>query len=125
MSKNMQNKDWKSFFNKRSMDVLLVGALAILLFFVAWTVFHEDENVENVNAVQMSETEQKLALILQEIEGVGEASVAVCEEEGKVTSVVVVCEGAKDFRVVLDVREAVSTALNTDQKSVKIYLKKG
>ena len=123
MSKNMQNKGWKSFFNKRSMDVLLVGALAILLFFVAWTAFHEDENVEN--AVQMSETEQKLALILQEIEGVGEASVAVCEEEGKVTSVVVVCEGAKDFRVVLDVREAVSTALNTDQKSVKIYLKKG
>lgn len=121
----MQNKGWKSFFNKRSMDILLVGALAILLFFVAWTVFREDENVENVNAVQMSETEQKLALILQEIEGVGEASVAVCEEEGKVTSVVVVCEGAKDFRVVLDVREAVSTALNTDQKSVKIYLKKG
>ena len=46
------------------------------------------------------------------------------EEEDEVKSVVVVCEGAKDIRVVMEVREAVATALNTQQKSVKIYLKK-
>ena len=61
---------------------------------------------------------------MQEIEGVGDASVVVCEEDNEVKSVVVVCEGAKDIRVVMEVREAVATALNTQQKSVKIYLKK-
>ena len=61
---------------------------------------------------------------LQEIDGVGEASVIVYEKEGDVENVVVVCEGANDLRVVMNVREAVASALGTEQNSVKIYLKK-
>ena len=39
-------------------------------------------------------------------------------------ALVVVCEGANDFQVVMHVREAVAAALGTEQKAVKIYLKK-
>ncbi|MBR2375017.1 MAG: hypothetical protein IKA88_01880 [Clostridia bacterium] len=72
----------------------------------------------------MTESEQKIARILEEIDGVGDAEVIVCETEDGVKSAVVVCEGARDFTVVLDVREAVAAALGTEQSAVKIYLKK-
>jgi hypothetical protein len=72
----------------------------------------------------MTDTEIKVLRILQEIDGVGEANVVVCETKEGIESVVVVCQGANDLRVVMNVREAVATALGTTEKSVKIYLKK-
>lgn len=108
----------------RIKDVLWISIVALLLFSACFLVFNKEESAQSVALVQMSEKEQKISQILQEIEGVGEASVVVCEEDDEVKSVVVVCEGAKDIRVVMEVREVVATALNTQQKSVKIYLKK-
>lgn len=126
MSKREEKTNkWASLLNGRIKDVLLMGILAVLLFSAAWAVFSKDNENKSVAAVHMSETEEKLMRILQEIDGVGEASVVVCEDENEVQGVVVVCEGANDLRVVMSVREAVSAALNTEQKSVKIYLKKG
>ena len=108
----------------RIKDVIWISIVALILFLACFVVFGKEENVESVATTQMSEKEQKISQILQEIDGVGEVSVVVCEEDEEVKSVVVVCEGAKDIRVVMEVREAVATALNTEQKSVKIYLKK-
>ena len=48
----------------------------------------------------------------------------VCEDENGVKSVVVVCEGANNFCVILDIREAVAAALGTQESAVKIYQKK-
>ena len=48
----------------------------------------------------------------------------IYEKDEEIESVVVVCEGANNLRVVMNIREMVSTALGTEQKSVKIYLKK-
>ena len=79
--------------------------------------------METSVAIQ-TETEKKIGLILQEIEGVGEASVAVCETEEGVLGAVVVCQGANNLKVIMDVREAVATALGTEEKAVKVYLKK-
>jgi hypothetical protein len=86
-------------------------------------VFQDDEG-ENVQTAVLTENEQKVVRILEEIDGVGKASVAVCETDDGVESVVVVCEGANDLRVIMDVKEAVSAALGTKQNAVKIYLKK-
>jgi hypothetical protein len=86
-------------------------------------VFQDDEG-ENVQTAVLTENEQKVVRILAEIDGVGKASVAVCETDDGVESVVVVCEGANDLRVIMDVKEAVSAALGTKQNAVKIYLKK-
>ena len=123
MSKQATRKISK-FFSGRIKEVLLMCALAIVLFYTAWKIFNEDGDADKASQFQLSESEVKVMRILQEIEGVGKASVVVCEDENEVKSVVVVCEGANDFRVVMDVREAVSAALNTQQKSIKIYLKK-
>ncbi len=102
--------------------MLIMGILALVLFYTAWKIFQVDGEEEASFA--LSENEVKIMRLLQEIDGVGEASVVVYEEGTEVKSVVVVCEGANDLRVVMNVREAVATAMNTSQQSVKIYLKK-
>ena len=103
------------------------GALLLILGFIvvmaAWLVFRSDDG-EKTTAVYATETEIKVLRLLQEIDGVGEANVIVYEKEDEIESVVVVCEGANNLRVVMNVREAVATALGTEEKAVKVYLKK-
>ena len=116
----VEKKWWK---NGKIKDILLLATLAFILIFASWKIFYQEDNVETSVAIQ-TETEKKIGLILQEIEGVGEASVAVCETEEGVLGAVVVCQGANNLKVIMDVREAVATALGTEEKAVKVYLKK-
>ena len=124
--KEMENMSLKGFFKRidgRWKDILLLSAFAIVLIFAAWQIFHT-EDTEDVVALEASESEIKVSRLLEEIDGVGEANVIVYETEEGAKSVVVVCEGANDLRVVMNVREAVAAALGTEEKAVKIYLKK-
>jgi len=114
----------RKFFSGKVKDVCILGALAILLTFAAWKIFYKDDEAQAVSKIAASDTETKIGKLLEEIEGVGSADVMICETEDGVTGVVVVCEGANDFQVVMHVREAVAAALGTEQKAVKIYLKK-
>lgn len=125
----MSKKEWvplKGFMKKidgRIKDIMLLSALALLLIVTAWQIFHTEEK-EDAITVSATETEQKVIRLLEEIDGVGDANVIVYETEEGVKNVVVVCEGANDLRVVMNVREAVAAALGTEEKAVKIYLKK-
>ena len=105
-------------------DILLLSVLALTLIFAAWKIFYASESGESATAISGSESERKVSLLLQEIEGVGAADVMIYETEDGVQSVVVVCEGAKNLQVLINVREAVAAALGTEEKAVKIYLKK-
>lgn len=105
-------------------EIFLLSVLALTLIFAAWKIFYTDESGESPTAVSGSESERKISCLLQEIDGVGDADVMICETEDGVQSVVVVCEGARDLQVVINVREAVAAALGTEEKAVKIYLKK-
>ena len=112
----------KRYLREKWKDLLLIGVLAIALLFAISRVF--GGNKEKTIASSMTETERKVSRLLQEIQGVGEAEVIVCETEDGTKNVVIVCDGAKNIRVILDVREAVAAALGTDENSVKIYQKK-
>lgn len=112
----------KGYLRGKWKDLLVIAVLAIVLLFAISCVFKGDK-AESVS-YEMTETEIKVSRLLREIEGVGDAEVIVCETEDGAKSVVVVCEGAKDIRVIMDVREAVAAALGTDEQSVKIYQKK-
>ena len=107
----------------RMKDILLLSSLAILLIVAAWQIFHTEEAEETLS-ITPTEAEIKVMRLLEEIDGVGENSVIVYETEEGAKSVVVVCEGANNLRVCMDVREAVAAALGTEEKAVKIYLKK-
>lgn len=118
-------KTWSGFIkNGKWRDVLLMGILGCTLVFVAWKLFSEDDTEEGFVSGTTTATEEKVGRLLNEIEGVGEAEVMICETEDGVQSVVVVCDGAKNLSVVMTIREAVSAALGTEEKTVKIYQKK-
>ncbi len=106
----------------RRREIILLCILALILGIAVWKFFY-DPAKETVNT-SATESEKKLSALLAEIDGVGEAEVMICEDEDGIKSVVVVCEGAKDLRVMMDIREAVAAALGTEEKAVKIYLKK-
>ncbi len=104
-------------------NIALFFAIAALLVVAVWQVFLTPK-ADVVTSAGVSDLESELSLLLNEMEGVGEASVMIYETEEGVQSVVVVCEGANDLQVNMNVREAVAAALGTNEKSVKIYLKK-
>ncbi len=116
----------KEFFKGKKKEILILFAIALVLAFASWKVFFGEEKAKTsaTTITAQTESEKKLSAILKQIDGVGEAEVMICETEEGVQSVVVVCSGANDLGVVMDIREAVSAALGTDEKSVKIYLKK-
>ena len=127
MNKTEKNSEITSLKNRlfpkgKVKDVLIVGVLALTLVIAAWRIFYNGD--ETLPVGSGSETEQKVSRLLQEIDGVGKAEVMICETEDGVQSVVVVCEGANDISIVMDVREAVAAALGTEEKAVKVYLKK-
>lgn len=103
-------------------NIALFFTLACCLSIAVWQVFFiNDTN----NAVSLeNDLETELALFLKEMDGVGEVEVMIHETEEGVQSVVIICEGANDLLVNMNVREAVSAAIGADEKSVKIYLKK-
>jgi hypothetical protein len=103
-------------------QILWMGLLVLLLLFCCFGVFLQP--TATVDGAVQSETEQKIGQMLSQMQGVGEASVVICQTEEGVESVVVVCEGAKQLQTVVNIREAVATALGIEQKAVKIYLKK-
>ena len=112
-------KTRKKFVGSRAKEVILLFVLGLVLLLVAWQVFHGDDQ-----KTSGTDTEAKVCALLQEIHGVGDVNVMICETEDGVQSVVVVCEGANDLQVVINIREAVAAALGTQEKAVKIYLKK-
>ena len=120
------NKEKRGFFSKidgKTKDLLLVFALLFALVVSAWQIFQK-EDTQETTLVNATETEIKVMRLLEEIDGVGEANVIVCETEEGNKNVVVVCEGANDLRVVMNIRSAVAAALGTEEKAVKVYLKK-
>ena len=123
MNNQIKKEKWKKgFLASRIKEILVVGGLALALLFAVWKVFYTEET--SVSAT-LTPTEEKVGLLLSQIEGVGEAEVMIYETEEGVQSVVVVCEGANNLQVIINVREAVALALGTEEKNVKIYLKKG
>lgn len=109
--------------NGKRKEVFLLSVLGVVLCLAVWLVLADGKTLVT-SGKQYSETERKLVSLLEEMNGVGEAEVMVCETEEGVLGVVIVCEGANDLQVNMHLREAVSTALGTAQSNVKIYLKK-
>lgn len=124
INKIPQSIKQKRFFDGRTRDIFFLSVLALILIFAAWKTFQTDDKESMQTSAIMSENEAKVSRLLGEIDGVGEANVMICETEEGVQSVVVVCEGAEDLQVIMHVREAVAAALGTEEKAVKIYLKK-
>ena len=121
--------DIKNLFKSKWKDTVTFILIALILAIAVWLVFGKGaETTSSVSnsttSAVSSEEEIKLAELLSQIQGVGEVDVMIYQTESGEKSVVVVCDGANNLQVNMDVREAAATALGTTQQAVKIYLKK-
>ncbi len=119
-----KNKGIFSSLDSRTKDVLIIAVLAIFLVVVVYRVFYGQTDIQNTATNVMSETEKRISALIEEMDGVGDADVMISEDEDGAIGAVVVCQGANDLNVILRLREAIATALNIQEKNVKIYLKK-
>ena len=124
VTKPPQKAEKTLFKGGKVSEILWIAVSGFVLLISAWLLFYRDGKTTSTSKFSQTENEQKIGRLLENIEGVGEAEVMIYETEEGVQGAVVVCEGANDFFVVIKVREAVATALGTEEKSVKIYLKK-
>ena len=120
-----KGKTWReNVLQGRIKDVITVGILAFVLLFASWRIFYGDDTIDNSLNAATTQSENRVRRLLEEMEGVGKAEVMVCETEDKVSGVVVVCDGASDIQVMIQVKQAVAAALGIQEKAVKIYQKK-
>ena len=114
-------KERKRFQKEKLKDLMLVGVLALALALFGWSISEKEQ--KGTAELSYTETEARVSRLISQIDGVGGAELVICETETGVQSVVVVCEGAENFTVLMNVREAVSAALGIGEEKVKIYVK--
>ena len=109
---------------KRGAKLIQIGLFACLAFALCIAVQQAFFKEDKTSYAYENTEEAKLVAILENIAGVGEAEVMIGVYENGERGVVIVCEGANDLSVLMDVREVASIALGIEQKNVKVYLKK-
>lgn len=108
--------EWLKDKKKLIIVVLLVALLVVIVF-----LFFGSEEESVLGDSMKSDTELRLTALLERIDGVGDAEVMITENDGEITGVVVVCDGANSIMVRNDILNAVSTALNINKNNIAIY----
>lgn len=116
----MKKENIKKFFNNKTTRIVLILLIALLLLFAVYRVFFKSETPTKAQ-YQASELEQRLSRILSQIDGVGETTVMVGEEEGKAVSAVIVFSGADSILTRMRVIDAASGALGIGKENVLVY----
>ena len=120
--------DVKKVVKGKWKDAIMLILIALVLAIAVWMVYGENgrqqESLVNATTISKTDEEIKLTAFLSQIKGVGDVDVMIYKTETGETSVAIVCDGANDIHVQMDIREAVATALGTTQQAIKIYLKK-
>lgn len=101
----------KLFDKLKSSKYLPIVLIVLLCLAFAMILFTNDKTNGTTE-------EEKLEQILSKIEGVGKLSLFISNSEEK--KVVVVCEGANDIRVRIDLLDAVATALAIPKQNISI-----
>ncbi len=103
---------------KEKKKLIIVIALIALLIAIVFLFFGGEERSGDFSK---TDKELRLTALLESMDGIGEAEVMITEEEGLISGVVVVCEGADRIAVRNDILNAVSTALDINKNIIAIY----
>lgn len=107
-------------FFKRNKKLLTICICLFALVLIAVAIKLSTSDV--TSGTSKTQTETKLAAVLERMDGVGEVNVMVTEnDDGEILGVVVVCEGADNIMTRNDILNAVSTALNVERNMVAVY----
>lgn len=118
LDKIKDNPFVKKVFRSKKLR-LIISAIIIALALIIYSGVSE-KKTEEVSTV-MDEEETRLSKVLSSIEGAGQVEVMIVREDGVVTGVLVVAEGAKDIGVMLKLLDATSTVMGVDKSVVEVY----
>lgn len=118
LDKIKDNPFVKKVFRSKKLR-LVISAIIIALVLIIYSGVSE-KKTEETSAV-MDEEETRLSKVLSSIEGAGQVEVMIVREDGVVTGVLVVAEGAKDIGVMLKLLDATSTVMGVDKSVVEVY----
>lgn len=101
---------------------MLICVAALLLLFAVWKVFFGGNSSKAASGgYKPTELETRLSQILSEIEGAGQTTVMVGEENGVPVSAIVVFKGEDGILVRMRLIEATANALSIPPTDVLVY----
>ena len=116
----MKKENIKNFFSNKTARTVFVLLIALLLVFAVYRVFFKGKE-KSSTSYETTELEERLSQILSKIDGVGNVSVMVSEEEGRAVSAVIVFRGADSILTRMRVVDAASGALGIDKEYILVY----
>ena len=113
----------QKLFRNKTFRMVAVCVAALLLLLAVWLVFfaREGDTKETAGGYQSTALEEKLSLLLAQIEGVGDTTVMIAEEDGVPMSAIVVIKGDDGFLTRMRVIEVTASALNISPTDVLVY----
>ncbi len=117
----MNTERIKKLFQNRVFRVVSVCLLAFLLLLAVWKVFFPQKSDDAATAYEPTATEERLARLLGEIEGVESATVMIGEEDGAAKSAVVIVRGDLGLVTRSRVIDATANALQIERRNVLVY----
>lgn len=113
----------KKLFQNKTFRIVLICVAALLLLFAVWKVFFGGGGKAKATSGGYTPTdlETRLSQILSEIEGVGQTTVMIGEENGVPVSAIVVFKGEDGILTRMRVIEATANALSIPPTDVLVY----
>ena len=116
----MKKESVQKFFTNKTVRTVLILLIALLLVFAVYRVFFKKEAADT-GVYEATALEERLARILSGIDGVGNATVMVSEENGKAVSAVIVFDGADSILTRIRVIDAAAIALGISREYILVY----
>ena len=112
----------KKLFQNKAFRVCFICIVALLLLVAVWKVFFSSGKEKTASgSYQPTELESRLSQILSEIDGVGQTTVMIGEENGAPVSAIVVFKGEDGILTRMRIIEAAASALNISPNEVLVY----
>ena len=110
----------KALFHNKTFRIITICVAALLLLLIVWRVFF-GKSEKTSSGYQPTDLEVRLSQILSGIEGVGQTTVMISEEDGMPVSAIIVFDGADGILTRMRVIEAAANALNIPPTEVLVY----
>ena len=98
---------------------IIVLSIIIAMGLIIYSGVSTNTKTEEVN--YMDDEENRLASVLESIDGVGAVQVMITRNDGQISGVLVIAEGAENISVMLKLLDATSTAMGVDKSIVEVY----
>lgn len=116
-------KKLKGIKNLQIIVVIFIIAVSLIIYSTVMTHTNTKTTESTVSSVMTSD-EQRLSAILSNIVGAGKVDAMITTDNGKITGVLIIADGADDITVRLRLLDATATALGVSKNIVNVFCRK-